>query len=95
MYDGNRWVLARAGDSLYIPMGGVHGFRALSDEPSSMLILFGPGAPREQYFRELAAIRDNGRTAWPGGSSRGREFLPAGPGHVSRAPAGVGPQRQR
>jgi mannose-6-phosphate isomerase-like protein (cupin superfamily) len=61
-YDGNRWVLARAGDFLYVPMGGVHGFRALSDEPSSMLILFAPGAPREKYFRELAAIRDDGRT---------------------------------
>ena len=27
-----------------------------------MLILFAPGAPREEYFRELAAIRDTGRT---------------------------------
>jgi mannose-6-phosphate isomerase-like protein (cupin superfamily) len=61
-YDGNRWVPARAGDFLYVPMGGVHGFRALSDEPSSMLILFAPGAPRERYFRELAVIRDSGRT---------------------------------
>jgi quercetin dioxygenase-like cupin family protein len=61
-YDGNRWMLARAGDFLYVPMGGVHGFRALSDEPSSMLILFAPGTPREKYFRELAAIRDEGRT---------------------------------
>lgn len=60
-YDGTRWVLARPGDFVYVPMGGVHGFRAMSDEPSSMLILFAPGAPREQYFRELAAIRDGGR----------------------------------
>ena len=60
-YDGSRWMLARAGDFLYVPMGGVHGFRALSDEPSSMLILFAPGAPREKYFRELAAIRDDVR----------------------------------
>ncbi|HEU4426650.1 MAG TPA: cupin domain-containing protein [Pilimelia sp.] len=61
-YDGNRWVAARAGDFLYVPMGGVHGFRALSDERSSMLILFAPGAPRERYFRELAEIRETGRT---------------------------------
>jgi mannose-6-phosphate isomerase-like protein (cupin superfamily) len=61
-YNGNRWTQARAGDFLYVPMGGVHGFRAPSDEPSSMLILFAPGAPREKYFRELAAIRDTGRT---------------------------------
>lgn len=60
-YDGNRWVPARAGDFLYVPMGGVHGFRAPSDQPSSMLILFAPGAPREQYFRELAETRDSGR----------------------------------
>lgn len=43
-------------------MGGVHGFRALSDEPSSMLILFAPGPPRERYFRELAEIRESGRS---------------------------------
>jgi mannose-6-phosphate isomerase-like protein (cupin superfamily) len=61
-YDGNRWLMARAGDFLYVPMGGVHGFRAPSDEPSSMLILFAPGAPREKYFQELAAIRESGRT---------------------------------
>jgi mannose-6-phosphate isomerase-like protein (cupin superfamily) len=60
-YDGNRWTSASAGDFLYVPMGGVHGFRAVSDEPSSMLILFAPGAPREEYFRELAEIRDTGR----------------------------------
>jgi mannose-6-phosphate isomerase-like protein (cupin superfamily) len=60
-FDGDRWVRAGAGDFLYVPMGGVHGFRAPSEEPSSMLILFAPGAPREKYFRELAAIRDAGR----------------------------------
>jgi mannose-6-phosphate isomerase-like protein (cupin superfamily) len=61
-YNGDRWLPARPGDFVYVPMGGVHGFRALSDQPSSMLILFAPGAPREKYFQELAAIRDNGQT---------------------------------
>jgi mannose-6-phosphate isomerase-like protein (cupin superfamily) len=61
-FDGRRWVPARAGDFLYVPMGGVHGFRAPSDEPSKMLILFAPGTPREKYFRELAEIRNTGRT---------------------------------
>ena len=61
-YNGQRWQLARAGDFLYVPMGGVHGFRAPSEEPSSMLILFAPGAPRERYFQELAAIRESGRS---------------------------------
>lgn len=61
-YDGGRWLPGRAGDFLYVPMGGVHGFRAPSDEPSSMLILFSPGEPRERYFRALAEIRQRGRT---------------------------------
>lgn len=61
-YDGDRWIRAGAGDFLYVPMGGVHGFRAPTDEPSSMLILFAPAPPRERYFRELAEIRDSGRT---------------------------------
>jgi mannose-6-phosphate isomerase-like protein (cupin superfamily) len=61
-FNGDVWVPASAGDFLYVPMGGVHGFRAMSDEPSSMLILFAPGAPREQYFRELAEHRASGRT---------------------------------
>jgi mannose-6-phosphate isomerase-like protein (cupin superfamily) len=61
-FDGTGWVPARSGDFLYVPMGGVHGFRAPGDGPSSMLILFAPGAPRERYFRELAAIRASGRT---------------------------------
>jgi mannose-6-phosphate isomerase-like protein (cupin superfamily) len=61
-YNGDGWTPATAGDFLYVPMGGVHGFRAMSDEPSSMLILFAPGAPREQYFRELAEQRASGLT---------------------------------
>jgi mannose-6-phosphate isomerase-like protein (cupin superfamily) len=60
-YDGRKWTPARAGDFLYVPMGGVHGFRAPTDEPSSMLILFAPAPPREKYFLELAEIRETGR----------------------------------
>jgi quercetin dioxygenase-like cupin family protein len=60
-FNGQRWVKGRPGDFLYVPMGGIHGFRALSDEPSSMLILFAPGPPREKYFLELAEIRETGR----------------------------------
>jgi mannose-6-phosphate isomerase-like protein (cupin superfamily) len=61
LFNGSKWVPAGPGDFLYVPMGGIHGFRAPSDEPSSMLILFAPGAPRERYFRELAEIRASGR----------------------------------
>jgi len=61
-FNGEAWLQGRPGDFLYVPMGGVHGFRALSGEPSSMLILFAPGPPRERYFLELAEIRESGRS---------------------------------
>ena len=54
LHDGSGWVDARAGDFLYVPEGGIHGFRNESGEPASMLILFAPGAPREDYFETLA-----------------------------------------
>jgi hypothetical protein len=34
----------------------VHGFRNDSDEPTSFLILFAPGTPREEFFREIAEV---------------------------------------
>jgi len=55
LYNGERWVDANAGDFLFVPEGGVHGFQNESDESASMLILFAPGAPREGYFEALAA----------------------------------------
>jgi mannose-6-phosphate isomerase-like protein (cupin superfamily) len=61
IYDGERWVDAKAGDFVYVPAGGIHAFRAESDAPSSMLILFAPGAARERYFEELAEIERSRR----------------------------------
>lgn len=61
LYNGDKWVDATAGDFLYVPEGGIHAFRNDSDEAASMLILFAPGAPREDYFIELAEIADSGR----------------------------------
>jgi len=61
LYDGSRWTLGSAGDFLYVPEGGVHGFRNASDADASMLILFAPGPPRERYFQELAEVFDAGR----------------------------------
>ena len=52
LYDGRRWVTARPGDFLYVPEGGVHGFRGA--EGASMLLMFAPGGPREDYFETLA-----------------------------------------
>ena len=65
VYDGARWAEARPGDFLYVPEGGIHAFENVTDKRASMLILFAPGAPREAYFRELAAIQREGRTLGP------------------------------
>jgi mannose-6-phosphate isomerase-like protein (cupin superfamily) len=56
LYDGSDWVDGRPGDFLFVPEGGLHGFRNESGEPASMLILFAPGAPREDYFETTAAF---------------------------------------
>ena len=56
LFDGTGWRDGRPGDFLYVPEGGVHGFRNASGEPASMLILFAPGAPRERYFEGLAEL---------------------------------------
>jgi mannose-6-phosphate isomerase-like protein (cupin superfamily) len=65
LFDGQRWVEAPAGDFLYVPEGGIHGFRNDADDAASMLILFAPGAPRERYFEELAEIGWSGRSMSP------------------------------
>lgn len=54
LFNGERWIDTTAGDFLYVPEGGIHGFHNESDKPASMLILFVPGAPREAYFEALA-----------------------------------------
>ncbi len=54
LFDGAHWIDAKAGDFLYVPEGGIHGFHNESDEPGSMLLLFAPGAPREAYFEAIA-----------------------------------------
>jgi mannose-6-phosphate isomerase-like protein (cupin superfamily) len=61
LYDGKDWADAEKGDFLYVPPGGIHAFRNATDKPASMLILFAPGAPREDYFRETAQIAAAGR----------------------------------
>jgi len=54
LHDGRRWIDAGPGDFLFVPEGGIHGFRNESGEPASMLLHFAPGAPREGYFESLA-----------------------------------------
>jgi hypothetical protein len=50
------WMDAKAGDCLFVPEGGLHAFHNESDEPVSFLMLFVPGAPREEYFETLAEV---------------------------------------
>jgi mannose-6-phosphate isomerase-like protein (cupin superfamily) len=56
LFDGARWIDARPGDLLFVPEGGIHAFRNDSGAPASMLILFAPGAPREDYFETTARM---------------------------------------
>ena len=52
LYDGRAWVTAGPGDFLYVPEGGLHAFRGGGG--ASMLLMFAPGGPREDYFETLA-----------------------------------------
>jgi quercetin dioxygenase-like cupin family protein len=54
LHDGRSWLDGRPGDFLFVPEGGLHGFKNESGAPASMLILFAPGAPREEDFETLA-----------------------------------------
>jgi len=56
LYNGKKWIDATPGDFHYVPEGGIHGFRNDSGAPASMLILFAPGAPREEYLEQVAAM---------------------------------------
>lgn len=60
LYNGEKWVTGRAGDFLYVPVGGLHAFKNVTDEPMSMLMLFSPGAPREEYFERVAEVSQRG-----------------------------------
>lgn len=60
LYNGERWTKAKEGDFLYVPTGGLHAFKNEEDEPASMLLLFSPGAPREEYFEKIAEMAKRG-----------------------------------
>ena len=61
VFNGAEWKRGGPGDFLYIPEGGIHGFRNDSPTPAAMLILFSPGIPREAYFEALYEIGHSGR----------------------------------
>ena len=56
LFDRACWIDSRPGDFLFVPEGGIHAFRNESGAPASMLILFAPGAPREDYFETTARL---------------------------------------
>lgn len=56
LYNGDEWIDATAGDFLYVPEGGIHAFGNESDADASMLLLFTPGAPREDYFERVGTV---------------------------------------
>ena len=56
LYDGSRWIEGKPSDLVFVPEGGLHAFRNESGKPASMLILFAPGAPREEYFETTARL---------------------------------------
>ena len=56
LYDGTEWIEGHPGDFLFVPEGGIHAFRNESGAPASMLILFAPGADREDYFETLNQV---------------------------------------
>ena len=62
IHDGRGWRDTGPGDFVHVPPGGVHGFRNESGAEASMLLLFAPGAPREEYFEQLVELAGGTRT---------------------------------
>ncbi len=60
LFNGESWLTCTEGDFLYVPVGGLHAFTNESDDPASMLLLFAPGAPREEYFEKVAEMAKRG-----------------------------------
>jgi quercetin dioxygenase-like cupin family protein len=64
LYNGEKWIDAGEGDFLHVPQGGLHAFQNDSDAPAEMLLLFTPGAPREEYFEKLGGVTAEERAAF-------------------------------
>jgi mannose-6-phosphate isomerase-like protein (cupin superfamily) len=56
IHDGTDWRDTGPGDFAHVPPGGVHGFRNVAGTGTSMLLMFSPGAPREEYFETLKKL---------------------------------------
>ncbi len=79
LFDGARWVEGLPGDHLFVREGGIHGFRNITDDPASMLMMSLPAAPREAYFAELADVITSGRqlsdAEWTGLYARHDQYM--------------------
>lgn len=53
-------VLAGPGDFAFVPRNGLHGFRNAGDTAARLLIIFTPGIPREEYFRDIGELYQRG-----------------------------------
>src|SRR3982751_2138108 len=60
IFADGRWQPYRPGDFALVHEAGVHGFRNDGDEETSFLILFAPGIARENFFAEMAELRNRG-----------------------------------
>lgn len=60
LYDGEEWDTGPEGDFLYMSAGGLRAFKNVTDEPMTMLMLFSPGPPREEYFERVAEVIQRG-----------------------------------
>ncbi|MEU9343400.1 cupin domain-containing protein [Streptomyces sp. NPDC048278] len=60
-YNGDQWITGGEGDFLHVPAGGLHAFQNDSDDPVSLLMIFSPGAPREEYFERAAEYAERSR----------------------------------
>jgi mannose-6-phosphate isomerase-like protein (cupin superfamily) len=56
LFTGAKWIDTTPGDFLHVPVGGLHAFHNASNTPASMLLLFTPGAPREDYFEGFTQL---------------------------------------
>lgn len=83
LYNGCEWVEGMPGDFLFVPKGGIHGFRNQSGEPATMLLGFVPGAPREDFFEGLAALAGGN---WRPGAEELGEFMRRHDNHLLRPP---------
>ena len=66
LYTGERWTTAHAGDFLFVPEGGIHGFRGVN--PASMLLLFAPerrGRSTSKRWRKSPSNRCLTKSASP------------------------------